>query len=193
MKTSDLFSRKGSSFGTLTYASLIAATEPSTEELNSVIFNCLMIYMVVRVEWWVVMILTLDYVEAPDVKRLVDEIADRLDLFHVVPQFVYCYRSRGSKSEFIIARIHGLGRIWQEALRRPPTYVIEVLSERYDKLSDEEKEKTLIHELLHIPEGFSGGFRPHKGYIDKKRVEKLHRMLLKSRYVDSKNKDMLKN
>jgi len=123
--------------------------------------------------------------EAPDIKMLVDEIIDSLDLFHVVPQFVYCYRSRGSKSKLTIARIHGLGRIWQEVLRRPPVYVIEVISERYDKLSDEEKEKTLIHELLHIPKGFSGGFRPHKGYIDKKRVEKLHRVLLKRRSLNS--------
>ncbi|MCK4434233.1 metallopeptidase [Candidatus Bathyarchaeota archaeon] len=128
----------------------------------------------------------MDYVEAPDVKRLVNEIADSLDLFHVVPQFVYCYRSKGSKSKRIIARIHGLGRIWQEALRRPPVYVIEVISEQYDKLSDEEKERTLIHELLHIPKGFSGGFRPHKGYIDKKRVETLHRVLLERRYSNSK-------
>lgn len=125
--------------------------------------------------------MTLEYVEAPDVKRLADEIVDSLDLFHVVPQFVYCYRSKGSKSKHIIARIHGLGKIWQEALRRPPTYVIEVISERYDRLSDEEKEKTMIHELLHIPKGFSGGFRPHKGYIDRKQVEKLHRTLLERR------------
>jgi len=129
----------------------------------------------------VVASLPLEYVNAPDVKRLADEIIDSLDLFHVVPQFVYCYRSKGSKSRRTVARIHGLGKIWQEALLRPPAYVIEVISELYDSLSEEEKEKTLIHELLHIPKGFSGGFRPHKGYIDKKRVEKLHRALLKRR------------
>jgi len=132
--------------------------------------------------------LTLRYIEAPDVKRLVDEIIDNLDLFHVVPQFVYCYRSKGSESKHIIARIHGLSKIWQEALWRPSAYVIEVLSEQYDKMSDEEKEKTLIHELLHIPKGFSGGFRPHKGYIDKKRVERLHQVLLKRRFLNSKEK-----
>ena len=125
--------------------------------------------------------LTLEYVEAPDVKRLVDEIVDSLGLFHIVPQFVYCYRSKGSKSRHTIARIHGLGKIWQDALRRQPAYIIEVISERYDWLSDENKEKTLIHELLHIPKGFSGGFRPHRGYIDRKRVEKLHRTLLEKR------------
>jgi len=123
----------------------------------------------------------LEYVNAPDVKRLADEIIDSLDLFHIVPQFVYCYRSKGSKSRRTVARIHGLGKIWQEALLRPPAYVIEVISELYDSLSEEEKEKALIHELLHIPKGFSGGFRPHKGYIDRKQVEKMHRALLKRR------------
>ena len=130
--------------------------------------------------------LTLEYMEASDVKRLMDEIVDSLGLFHIVPQFVYCYRSKGSKSERIIARIHGLGRIWQEALRRPSTYLIEVISERYDKLNDEEKEKTLIHELLHIPKGFSGGFRPHKGYVNRKRVERLHRKLVERRSLNER-------
>jgi len=128
----------------------------------------------------------LEYVEAPDVKGLADEIVDSLGLFHVVPEFVYCYRSKGSRSKRIIARIHGLGTIWQEALRRPPTYVIEVISEAYDKLSEEEKEKTLIHELLHIPKGFSGGFRPHKGYINKKQIERLHQVLLERRFLKDK-------
>ena len=122
-----------------------------------------------------------EYVEAPDVKMLVDEIADSLGFFHVVPQFMFCFRSKGSKSKRIIARIHGLGRIWQEALSLPPAYAIEVISERYDKLSEIEKEKTLIHELLHVPKGFTGGFRPHRGYIDQKTVEKLHRVLQERR------------
>jgi predicted metallopeptidase len=52
--------------------------------------------------------LSLKYEEAPDVKRLVDEIVDSLELFHVVPQFVYCYRSKGSKSKRTVARIHGM-------------------------------------------------------------------------------------
>ena len=123
----------------------------------------------------------LKYVEAPDVKRLVDEIVEDLGFSHVEPRFVHCYRSRGSKSKRTIARIHGLGRIWQEALGLPPTYVIEVISERYDKLSEKEKEKVVIHELLHIPKGFSGGFRPHKGYIDRRRIENLHKALLERR------------
>jgi predicted metallopeptidase len=123
----------------------------------------------------------IEYSDAPDVKELADEIADSLDLFHIVPQFVFCVRSRGSSSRCTIARIHGFGRIWQETLNLPASYVIEVISERYDRLSEEEKEKTIIHELLHIPKGFTGGFRPHKGYIDHEIVESLHRTFKKQR------------
>ena len=117
----------------------------------------------------------IQYFEAPDVKLLADEVICRLEFFHVVPQSVYCYRSKGSKSRRIIARIHGFGKIWQRALGLPPAYVIEVLSERYDKLSQEDKEKTVIHELMHIPRGFKGGFRPHKGYVSREQVEKMYK------------------
>ena len=129
--------------------------------------------------------MTLKHLEAPDVKKLVDKIVDNLDLSHVVPRSVHCYRSKGSKSKRIIARIHGFGRIWQEALGLPPAYIIEVLSERYDRLSQEDKEKTLIHELLHIPKGFKGGFRPHKGYISRRRVDSLHKEYTKKRLETS--------
>lgn len=121
------------------------------------------------------------YFEASDVKKRVDEILVNLDLFHIVPQFVFCVRSKGSKSTRTIARIHGLSKIWQETLNLPPSYIIEVISERYDKLPEEEKEKTLIHELLHIPQGFSGGFRPHRGYVSRKKVEQLYAKLKQNR------------
>jgi len=122
-----------------------------------------------------VAILPITYSEAPDVKKLANEIVESLEFFHVVPQFVFCLRSEGSASRRTIARIHGLGKVWQETLNLPASYVIEVISERYDKLSREEREKTIIHELLHIPRAFAGGFRPHKGYIDERTVEQLHR------------------
>ena len=121
------------------------------------------------------------YVEAPDVKKLADEIVDKLCLFHVVPQFIFCFRSTGSTSECTIARIHGLSKVWQEALNLPPSYTIEVISERFDRLSQKDKEKTIIHELLHVPEAFAGGFRPHKGYINDRIVENLYRTLLEQR------------
>ncbi len=121
------------------------------------------------------------YFPAPEIKKQVDAITDDLDFFHIVPQFVFCVRSKGSKAKRTIARIHGLGKIWQEVLNIPTAYTIEVISEIYDKMSPEEKEKTLIHELLHIPGGFSGGFRPHKGYVERHTVELLYKKLQQTR------------
>jgi len=121
------------------------------------------------------------YFPAPEIKRQVDEIASDLDFFHIVPQFVFCVRSKGSKARRTIARIHGLGKIWQEVLNLPPSYTIEVISEIYDRMPSDDKEKTLIHELMHIPGGFSGGFRPHKGYVERKTVELLYRKLQQAR------------
>jgi predicted metallopeptidase len=121
------------------------------------------------------------YFPAPEIKKQVDEIAADLDFFHIVPQFVFCVRSKGSKAKRTIARIHGLGKIWQEVLNIPTAYTIEVISEIYDKMPAEEKEKTLIHELMHIPGGFSGGFRPHKGCVERKAVELLYKKLQQTR------------
>lgn len=72
----------------------------------------------------------IEYFEALDIKKRVDEIIAGLDFFHVVPQFVFCVRSKGSKSKLAVARIHGLGRIWQEVLNLALSYIIEVIAER---------------------------------------------------------------
>jgi predicted metallopeptidase len=127
------------------------------------------------------------YFPASEIKKQVDAIASDLEFFHIVPQFVFCVRSKGSKARRTIARIHGLGKIWQEVLNIPTAYTIEVISEIYDKMSAEEKEKTLIHELLHIPGGFSGGFRPHKGYVERKTVEMLYEKLQQTRASKKSN------
>jgi predicted metallopeptidase len=127
------------------------------------------------------------YFPAPEIKQQVDAITSDLDFYHIVPQFVFCVRSKGSKARRTIARIHGLGKIWQEVLNIPTAYTIEVISEIYDKMSAEEKEKTLIHELLHIPGGFSGGFRPHKGYVERKTVEMLYKKLQQTRASKTSN------
>jgi predicted metallopeptidase len=128
--------------------------------------------------------LPITYSEALDVKKLADDIVEKLGFFHVVPQFVFCLRSKGSASRRTIARIHGLGKVWQETLNLPSAYVIEVISERYDRMSEDDKEKTIIHELLHIPATFAGGFRPHKGYIDDATVEQLHRNFQRKKHSE---------
>jgi predicted metallopeptidase len=121
------------------------------------------------------------YYEAPEIKKHVDQLAAECEFFHVVPQFVYCVRSKGSKARRTIARIHGLGKLWQGVLNMPPAYTIEVISEIYDKMPPEDREKTLIHELMHIPGGFGGGFRPHKGYVERKMVDEVYNNLKKKR------------
>lgn len=104
-------------------------------------------------------------------------IIDKLNLSHIPKNRVYCYRSYGSKARRVIARIHALPRIWQQALSEPAYYAIEVLSEQYDPLPLSEKQKTLIHELLHIPNSFGGGFRHHKDWVTRKRVEAMYARL----------------
>jgi predicted metallopeptidase len=127
------------------------------------------------------------YYEAPEIKKRIDQLAQECEFFHVVPQFVYCVRSRGSKAKRTIARIHGLGKLWQGVLNMPPAYTIEVISEIYDKMSEEDKEKTLVHELMHIPGGFGGGFRPHKGYVERKMVEEVYAKMKKARAAKNSN------
>ncbi len=118
------------------------------------------------------------YIEAYDVKELVERIVAKLDFTHIDLNGIYCFRSTGSKSKRTIARIHSLGKLWQKALNKHSSYLIEVISERYDKLSREQKEKVIIHELLHIPKGFAGGFRPHRRHITKRKIESLHLKLV---------------
>ncbi|MDQ1279789.1 MAG: hypothetical protein QG670_1051 [Thermoproteota archaeon] len=121
------------------------------------------------------------YETAEDVKELVDEIIKAIEFVHIDDDRVLCMRSKGSKAKRTIARIHGLPRIWQLALTTSTYYTIEVISENFDSLSIEEKEKTIIHELLHIPKGFRGGFRHHKGWINRRKIDGLHRLLIEKR------------
>jgi predicted metallopeptidase len=121
------------------------------------------------------------YFEAPEIKIQVDQLAMECEFYHVKAQQVFCVRSRGSKAKRTIARIHGLGKIWQGVLKQPATYTIEVISEIFDKMSPEDRERVLIHELMHIPGGFRGGFRPHKGYVERKNVDAVYKKLLQTR------------
>jgi predicted metallopeptidase len=120
------------------------------------------------------------YELAPDVQELVNEITLRLNFRHIRRSRVICMRSRWSKSRRTIARIYGLSKIWQKALKMQANYVIEVISERYDRLDQEGREKVVIHELLHIPFSFGGGFRGHSGWISERNVDRLYELLRNS-------------
>lgn len=98
---------------------------------------------------------------APDVKRQTCLLAKKLSLNYISSGRIFCFRSFGSKSR-ATARIWSLPRIWQKALKTKPGYCIEVISERFDKMTVGEKEKVLIHELKHIPKNFSGALLGHR-------------------------------
>ncbi len=104
----------------------------------------------------------MDLIPASDIKKELDRIIKRVEFVHLNPKRIFCMRSFKSSSR-ARARIWAFPRIWQMALSTKPAYIIEVLSEKFDRLSREEKIKTLIHELLHIPSNFSGSLLPHRG------------------------------
>ena len=101
-----------------------------------------------------------EWTAAPDVKKKLYRLANLLELGWIKTSRIFCVRSIGTKTR-AIARIWGLGRVWQLALRQKPAYIIEVISERYDRLGEEEKDKVLLHEISHIPKNFSGALLPH--------------------------------
>jgi predicted metallopeptidase len=113
------------------------------------------------------------YEKAEDLQKQANEIS-RILFSHVKINDVVCLRSFGSTSRGTIARCHALGKAMQLALGRKGFYVIEVISSRFDKLSEEEKIKTLIHELMHIPKSFGGGFIYHN-VVCHRNVERMYK------------------
>jgi len=104
----------------------------------------------------------MDWKKASDIQKEIQSLIKKLELVHIDAKKLICFRSFGSKSR-ARARIWGFPRVWQKALNLKPHYIIEVLSEKFDKLKENEKRKILIHELLHIPKNFSGSLLPHRG------------------------------
>ena len=139
---------------------------------------------------WIILLVMIQYVLAEDVDLRVKEIIRKLKMTHIDETRVICLRSRGSASRKVIARCHGLSRIMQVALTQKPHYIIEILSERFDRLSREEQTKVLIHEVLHIPHCFGGGFRAHKPYVTRAKVQKTYYEFMNVESKDSENEDV---
>ena len=118
------------------------------------------------------------YELAPDIESKLKRISRRLKMNHIDPDRVKGVRSYGSTGKGVIARCHALPKVMQLALGINAHYVIEILSENYDRLSKEEQIKILIHELMHIPETFGGGFRMHRDHVTRRNVEKLYKKLI---------------
>jgi len=126
---------------------------------------------------------------APDIQEKVNKIIQVLNLDYINSLRIICMRSKGSKAN-AYARIWNLPQIWQKALDIRTYYVIEVLSENFDNLDEEHKDKVLIHELIHIPKTFSGALRPHAYFeyrIDEKTVNQYY-----ARYLDSLKRENAK-
>ena len=111
-------------------------------------------------------------------------IASALGFTHVDPSRIFCVRGYGSTSE-AWARIWGLPTLWQQVLHTGPAYVVEIIEPEFSRLPEDEQDRVLIHELLHIPRTFSGAIRPHRTptfRITRRTVEQFYRRFLEIRH-----------
>lgn len=107
----------------------------------------------------------------------IHKLASACKLDHVRTSRVFCYESTGANTR-AYARIWGLNRIWQATLETEPAYILEIISEKFGKLSPKDQDHVLIHELLHIPKNFSGALVSHrkKGGVNERRVRELYNL-----------------
>ena len=118
------------------------------------------------------------YEKAGDIMQRLSDIAQTLQMDHVRLNGVFAVRSRGSGSSRTLGRCHALSKIWQLALGTDAAYIIEILSEKFDKMPKHEQDRVLIHELMHIPFCFGGGFK-HHDVVTERNVEKLFQQYIK--------------
>jgi len=119
------------------------------------------------------------YEEAPDLKERMNDIVKVLEMNHVDLDRIGCLRSYGSSTKRTIARVHALGKVMQKAMKTKAFYTIEFL-ERFNKMSKQEQDKVIIHELMHVPKTFGGGFRQHD-FVCAENIDKMH-----SRFMELK-------
>lgn len=112
------------------------------------------------------------YEPAPDLQARMEEIIRILEMNHIRADRVKCLRSYGSSTKRTIARCHALGKMMQHAMQTKAFYAIEFL-ELFDRQSKAEQDKTIIHELMHIPKTFGGGFR-HHDFVCERNVDIMH-------------------
>ena len=121
------------------------------------------------------------YEYAPDLKERTIEIVKTLNMDHIDLERIECIRSFGSSSRRTIARCHALGKLMQRAMKNKAFYAIEFL-EIFDKMNGKEQDKVIIHELMHIPKTFGGGFRQHD-FVCERNVD-----IMYERFVNLKQK-----
>lgn len=128
---------------------------------------------------------SVDWKKNSEIKKRVKALVNNLEMDWINVDDIYFVNSTNSSSR-AYARIWGLSRIWQIVLKEKPKYIIEVLSQRFNKLTQKEKDKVLLHELAHIPKNFSGSLLPHIRKRGKRnfhdRVETLFKRYLNSKF-----------
>jgi len=127
------------------------------------------------------------YEFAQDIQKTAEEISVLLFPYIKIDR-VRCFRSYGTSSRGTIARCHTIGKLMQKAMSVQAFYALEFLSERFDKLSKEEQIKVIIHELMHVPMIFGGGFR-HHNYICDKKLKKNYRVYKEHKIKNRENEN----
>lgn len=129
--------------------------------------------------------LRVEWLDAPDIKKRTYELIKKLDLEWLSYGRIFFFRSKESKAR-AYARTWGLPKIWQMALNVEPAYIVEVLSEHFDKLPKRKQDEVLLHELSHIPRNFSGSLTPHTRSGTNNFHGKLKELLKRLEYIDNK-------
>lgn len=119
----------------------------------------------------------------PEIEKRSLELIKTLDLEWLSYGRIFFYRSINSKAR-AYARTWGLPKLWQKTLNVEPAYIVEVISEHFDKLSEKDQDKVLLHELTHIPHNFSGALVPHTRHKKGSFHDKLD--ILIEKYFESK-------
>ena len=132
----------------------------------------------------------MQYLDAPDIRQRMEHIVQTVGMDHVDLTRVACYRSTGTSTRRIIARCHGLPKVMQLGLNTRAFYVIEMISEQFDRMSHDEQTEVLIHELMHIPKNFGGGFRQHD-FVCKREVRKVHKLYKQKCNPEAGSRNML--
>lgn len=114
------------------------------------------------------------YEVANDIQRRLVDIIQTLNFSHIDLDRIVCVRSYGSSTRRVIARCHGMSKVLQIAMKMRAFYVLEFISERFDRLDEQEQEETIIHEIMHIPKNFGGGFR-HHDHVSEGNVKSMQR------------------
>ncbi len=89
----------------------------------------------------------------------VRRIISYLGVKYIRPNNIRVVRSYSDAK--VYARIWGICKVVQVGLGIEPTYVIEIVDNRFKELNCRDKIDVILHELAHIPRTFSGYVRQH--------------------------------